>query len=120
MEQQMQNYIEAGINEADRCYTRILELEEQNALDAALHETPHCAEAAAGMALIGMYWLENNAPEKLTELHREIRAQAVIDALSACGEFATVVTDFHTDRHERVEICFASEIKQYAANIRQG
>lgn len=31
MEQQMQNYLEAGISEANRCYTRIAELEEQNA-----------------------------------------------------------------------------------------
>lgn len=30
MEQQMQNYIEAGITEADRCYARIAELEELN------------------------------------------------------------------------------------------
>ena len=30
MEQQMQNYIEAGISEADRCYARIVELEELN------------------------------------------------------------------------------------------
>lgn len=31
MEQQMQNYLEAGISEVNRCYTRIAELEEQNA-----------------------------------------------------------------------------------------
>lgn len=37
MEQQMQNYIESGISEADRCYARIAELEEQNAALAAMH-----------------------------------------------------------------------------------
>lgn len=63
-----------------------------DAADAALHETPHCAEVkiptnaeeAAGMALIGMSYLEHNAPEKLTELHidhlRQVRADAVMDA----------------------------------------
>ena len=30
-EQQMQNFIEAGLSEADRCYARITELEQQNA-----------------------------------------------------------------------------------------
>lgn len=35
MEQQMQNFIEAGISEADRCYARIAELEQQNAALAA-------------------------------------------------------------------------------------
>ena len=30
-EQQMQNFIEAGISEADRCYTRIAELEREKA-----------------------------------------------------------------------------------------
>lgn len=30
-EQQMQNFIEAGLSEADRCYTRIAELEKKNA-----------------------------------------------------------------------------------------
>ena len=35
MEQQMQSYIEGGLSEADRCYTRIAELEQQNAELAA-------------------------------------------------------------------------------------
>ena len=34
-EQQMQNFIEAGLSEADRCYARITELEQQNAELAA-------------------------------------------------------------------------------------
>ena len=38
MESKMQSHIESGISEADRCYTRIAELEEQNtALAAQVH-----------------------------------------------------------------------------------
>ena len=37
MEQQMQQQIEAGISNAERCYARIAELEEQNAALAAMH-----------------------------------------------------------------------------------
>lgn len=40
-EQQMQNFIEAGLSEADRCYARIAELEQQNAeLVAMFGEAP--------------------------------------------------------------------------------
>lgn len=37
---------------------------------------PTSADEAAAMVLIGMSWLENNAPERLTELHREMKAEA--------------------------------------------
>ena len=37
MEQQMQQQIEAGISNAEQCYARITELEEQNAALAAMH-----------------------------------------------------------------------------------
>ena len=50
----------------------------------------------------------------------KVRADAVLDALSACAEFATVVADYHTERHESVEVCFASDIKQHAASILAG
>lgn len=42
---------------------------------------PTNAKEAAAMALVGMSWLEQNAPEKLTELHREIRAEAGVRGL---------------------------------------
>lgn len=47
MEQQMQNYIEAGIMDADRCYARIAELERQLSSTKNLLESSMLSEATA-------------------------------------------------------------------------
>lgn len=73
---------------------------------------PTNAEEAAAMALVGMSWLENNAPEKLTELHREIRAEAGAKGwLASAKEYGAFYI-----YQEEVE----KEANQYADNIRKG
>ena len=93
MEQQMQNYIEADISEADKCYARIAELEEQNAALAAQVEAfgDKLSEVVALLDVDGMtavQWLLDNCQEieSLTNMEpeqhlAEIRAQAVMDAI---------------------------------------
>lgn len=73
---------------------------------------PTNAEEAAAMALVGMSWLEQNAPEKLTELHREIRAEAVLDAVN----FGRNQTKYFLRSSEDI----LQQIEQYAEIIRQG
>lgn len=83
-EQQMQNHIEAGINEADRCYARINELEAQNAeLVATIEALRKFAnswnpeDASADPAFSDTFFdLINESPQQCL---RDVKVEAVSD-----------------------------------------
>lgn len=76
---------------------------------------PTNADEAAAMVLIGMSWLENNAPEKLTGLHREIRAEAGRD-----GFFKGVAWILDIDVKDISAMVAEEAADQYADSIRKG
>ncbi len=93
---------------------------------------PTNAEEASGMALIGMSWLENNAPEKLTELHRESMAQAVLEFTESAINILSENEEIQVSSgrgSDAVDIEIANVVKsselhqfakQYADSIRRG
>lgn len=103
MEQQMQNYIEAGISAADRCYARIDELEEQNVALAAQVEAlcgiAYLADGARVENSEGNFGEERKWLDKLYQAAgeydctktpqqhlREIRAEAIEQAATYLSE----------------------------------
>lgn len=125
MEQQMQNYIEAGITEADRCYARIVELEELNQELAAQVEAlklPLKALLETSLGFGGSLQADGQFAYRVRESvfkkaesalattpqqHlAEIRAGAVIDAVVS-----------HEVKYGNSQ--FGRHLREYAANIRQ-
>lgn len=116
MEQQMQQQIEAGINEADRCYARIAELEEQSAALAAQVETVkslfslNCLVGCDGILHypVAQYNKVVDALNAAPQQHlAEIRAQAVIDAVVS-----------HEVKYGNSQ--FGRHLREYADSIRRG
>jgi len=83
-------------------------------------QIPQNADDAAAMALLGTNWLQQNAPERLTEYMNQVRAEAVIEAAKCCAESKMVCVDSHRDRYESVRICEVDELNQYAERILKG
>lgn len=129
MEQQMQNYIEAGISEADRCYTRIAELEEQNAALAAqveaLKQSVISARARGnllhnitmqilqGAELNGSDWdyISESQVAEIQQHLAEVRADAAIKGWWACWEWV--------DSDDRDTLTLIPAADQYADSIRK-
>lgn len=105
MEQQMQQQIEAGISEADRCYTRIAELEEQNAALATMH-----------VDNVRHIWESRNCGscEELAEKHDSLMATVAV-----LREYIERGAPINTnpEKCERVKILAATPI-QHLAEIR--
>lgn len=128
MEQQMQTFIEAGINEADRCYARIAELEEQNAALAAQVEVlremanranVHLTKGYAGqsfsaidcnLALSALAEIDSFTPQRHLA---EIRAQAGRDGFIE-GVRQEMLDRFGLFYHDTID-----RANQYADSIRQ-
>ena len=81
MEQQMQQQIEAGLSNAEQCYARISELEEQNAALAAAIEA--LREAYGSFVETGFDEIPGDAFSAAPQHHlRQMRADAVMDAIN--------------------------------------
>ena len=120
MEQQMQNYIEAGISEADRCYARIAELEGLNQELAATVEALRAAgnevyaelqqwaltESHKETDRVFALWRKARAATPQQHL-AEIRAQAVMDAVVS-----------HEVKYGNSQ--FGRHLREYADSIRRG
>jgi len=105
MESKMQDQIEAGISEADRCYTRIAELEEQNAALAVMH-----------VDNVRHIWEARNCGsfEELAEKHDSLMA-----AVAVLREYIERGAPINTnpEKCERVKILAATP-QQHLAEIR--
>lgn len=111
-EQQMQNFIEAGLSEADRCYARINELEAQNAELVAKIYAIKDAWMAAGswpdtveekQAIANAI---NAAPQQCL---REVEAKAGRAGYLACLE--EYVGTVHPDFHDSMADQYADRVK---------
>ena len=116
----MQNQIEAGISEADRCYTRIAELEEQNAALAAQVEALIKLGNKVAQELIHANYgtsceiLEvwHDFPKITAQQHlANLRAEAV-------ERFALKISNDIGDGFGRAALIIKAN--QYAESIRQG
>lgn len=74
-------------------------------------KVPVNEEEATAMALLGVNWLQTNAPDKLTQFHRDIQAEAARKAYVHClNHWSSSV----------VPSAFAKLADNYANKVKEG
>lgn len=145
MESKMQDCIEAGVSEADRCYTRIAELEDQNAalgvelsvLKSKFEEVSSAAITVSNICHRLAYNSRNteNILDQLDVLQNkilcfrnasnmryedmitEVKVSTLVSAIRKCNKYEA----FPVKRGAIADLVVSVEdLEQYADSIRQG